>query len=463
MLGRLGLSDKTAYVIIIHLNETMGGSIMSRYSFSVPAQKIQKRLMLYVERAVQCVLIALELFNRNGMTNHAAAASYGFLFSAAPGLLIVAFIILEVFKTSPETAAALIGNMGLLSEAFDINDLTETFFSASRPGIAGFITIAGLLWTARIFALSLQRGLGIIFPAAEKVSPMKKILSPIIIEAAVIMLAFFTIFTSETALFMYQVFDIFSLDQPWFAGISGVLRRLSPLVIAGFLIFLGYTFVPAKAPKRSATLTGALFCTGLFSALIFMSRYIINEERYGFIYGTLGNLLILLVNVYFFFILFFLGAELTFIINSFDALLLSRFIQTGSLPEKKSFTKRWFTPTGMALKEYIRSYEKEDVVFSKGGTSMEIYYIISGEAAVYLEEGVMIDRIEHGKFFGEMGHLLSEGRSATVKAHTDLKVLIIPPALFQEVLKHSKDADQKIITLLSERLRNVNAKLSAER
>jgi membrane protein len=178
--------------------------------------------------------------------------------------------------------------------------------------------------------------------------------------------------------------------------------------------------------------------------------------------GTLGNLLVLLVNVYFFFILFFLGAELTFIINSFDALLLSRFIQTGSIPEKKSFTKRLLTPTGASLKEYIRFYEKEEVVFSKGGTSREIYYVISGEAAVYLEEGAMIDLIEQGKFFGEMGHLLSEGRSATIKAHTDLKVLIIPPALFQEVLLHSKDADQKIITLLSERLRNINAKLSAE-
>jgi len=435
---------------------------MSGYSFSIPAQKIQKKLMLYVERAVQCVLIALERFTKNGLMNHAAAASYAFLFSAAPGLLIIAFIILEVFKSSPETVAALVGNMGILSDAFDINEMTETFLSVSRPGIAGFITIAGLLWTTRIFALSLQRGLGIIFPAAEKVSPMKQILTPIIIEAAVIVLAFFTIFTSETALLMYQVFDIFTLDQPWFAAASRVLRRLSPLVIAGFFIFLGYTFVPAKAPRRSAALTGALFCTGLFSALIFLSRYIINEERYGIIYGTLGNLLILLVNVYFFFTLFFLGAELTFIINSFDALLLSRFIQTGSSPEKKSFTKRWFTPTSITLKEYIRSYVKEDVVFSKGGTGMEIYYIISGEAAVYLEEGVMVDRIEHGKFFGEMSHYLSESRSATVKAHTDLKVLVIPPALFQEVLKHSKDMDKKIITLLSERLRNVNAKLSSE-
>jgi membrane protein len=431
-----------------------------RYDFGVYARKIQKWLMLCAERTVQCVLIALELFNKNGLANHAAAAAYSFLFSAAPGLLIVAFIILEVFKTSPETAAALFGNMGLLNEAFDINDLTETFLSASRPGIAGFISIVGLLWTARIFALSLQRGLKIIFPAAETVSPMKKIVSPIAIEAAVLLLAFFTIFTSETALFIYQVFEIFSLDQPWFAAISRLLGRYSPLVMAGFLIYLGYTFVPAKTPRRSAALTGTIFCTGLFSALIFMSRFIINEERYGIIYGTLGNLLVLLVNVYFFFILFFLGAELTFILNSFDALLLSRFIQTGSMPEKKSFAKRWVTPTGAALKEYIRFYEKEEVVFSKGGTSSEIYYIISGEAAVYLDEGAMIDRIEHGKFFGEMGHLLSEGRSATVKAHTDLKVLIIPPALFQEVLKYSKDMDQKIITLLSERLRNLNAKFS---
>ena len=434
----------------------------ARYSFGVSALKIRKWLTSCVERAVQCVLITLELFNKNGLINHAAAASYGFLFSAAPGLLIVAFIILEIFKTSPETASALIGRMGLLSDAFDINDLTETFLKTSRPGIAGFVTIIGLLWTARIFAVSLQRGLLIIFPDTEKIKPLKKLVSPIAIEAAVILLAFFTVFTSETAFLIYQVLEIFSLDKPLFAGIPRLLGRFSPLVMAGFLVFLGYTFVPAKAPKRGAALAGALFCTGLFSALIFLSRFIINEDRYGIIYGTLGNLLILLVNVYFFFILFFLGAELTFILNSFDALLLSRIIQNGPIHDKKSFTERWFAPTGVTLKKYIYSYEKEQVIFSKGGTTSEVYYIISGKAAVYLEEGAMIDLIEHGKFFGEMGHMLSEGRSATVKAHTDLQVLVIPPALFQEVLKYSKDADQKIITLLSERLRNINAKFSAE-
>ena len=435
---------------------------MSHSSISVSAQKIQKWLVLCVERAVQCVLIILELFTKNGLSNHAAAAAYGFLFSAAPGLLIVSFLILEVFKTSPETAAALIGNMGLFSEALDINELTRTFLSASRPGIAGVVSIVGLLWTTRIFALSLQRGLGIVFPDTEKVKPVKKIVSPIVIEAAVIFIAFIAVFTSETAFLVYQVFEIFSLNQPWFAGISGLLGRLSPLVIAGLFIFLGYTYVPARAPKRSAALTGAIFCTGLFSALIFLSRFIINEERYGIVYGTLGNLLVLLVNVYFFFILFFLGAELTFIIDSFDAFLLSRFVQAGSVSEKRSFAKRWVTPTDIALKKYIRFYQKEDVVFSRGENSREIYYIISGEASVYLEKGGMVDRIERGKFFGEMGHLLSEDRSATVKAHTDLKVLVISPALFQDILKYSKNADQKIITLLSERLRNVNAKLTVE-
>jgi len=421
-------------------------------------RNIKNWLLLCVERTVQCVLITLDLFNKNGLANHAAAASYSFLFSAAPGLVIVAFLILEVFKSSPETAATLIKNMGLLSNAFDINDLTETFLSTSRPGIAGFISIAGLLWTARIFALSLQRGLGIIFPDSEKIKPVKKTLLPFVIEAAIFLFAVFTVFTSEAAFVMYQAFDILPLDHAWLISVSRVLGRFSPFVMAGILVFLGYTFVPARKPKRSASLIGTLFCIGLFTAMVVMSRFIIDVERYGVIYGTLGNLLILLVNVYFFFILFFLGAELTFIVNSFDALLLSRFIQTGSMPQK-SFIKRWLTPTDVTLGKYIHTFAKEDVIFSKGDKSKEVYYITSGEAAVYLDENLMIDRIEHGKFFGEMGHLLSECRNATVKAYTDLKVLIIPPPLFQEILKYSKDADKRIITLLSERLRNIDAKL----
>ena len=82
-----------------------------------------------------------------------------------------------------------------------------------------------------------------------------------------------------------------------------------------------------------------------------------------------------------------------------------------------------------------------------------------GDAAVYLNEDIMLALIGQGKLLGEMEYFLSEGRSATVKAHTDLKVLMIPPLLFQDILRFSHDADKKVITLLSERLRKTNDKL----
>jgi len=217
--------------------------------------------------------------------------------------------------------------------------------------------------------------------------------------------------------------------------------------------------VPAKAPKRSAAFAGTICCLGLFFAFILMPQFMLKTERFYFMYGTLGTLLILLINVYFFFALFYAGAELTFIIDSFDALLLARFIHAVSETEKKRFSTRWFASVDGTLNKYIRSYAHGTVLFSRGEESYEVYYVLSGDAAIYLDEGVLLMLAGPGKLLGEMGHFLSESRSATVKAHTDLEVLAIPPLLFQDVLQFNYDADKKVITLLSERLRNANEKL----
>ena len=115
----------------------------------ITIQKTGKKLARWCESTVQCVLIAMELFNKNGLANHAAACAYGFLFSAAPALLIVALFISEVLKSTPETTAALIGQMGIISYAFDMRELFENFINLSKPGIAGFISVIGLLWAAR--------------------------------------------------------------------------------------------------------------------------------------------------------------------------------------------------------------------------------------------------------------------------------------------------------------------------
>ncbi|MDR0316606.1 MAG: YihY/virulence factor BrkB family protein, partial [Treponema sp.] len=318
----------------------------------------------------------------------------------------------------------------------DMRNLTLTFLGVSRPGIAGIALFAGLLWTARIFAVSLQRGLGVIFPDTDKIKSFQKMMMSLFIEGAIILFVFIIVFSSAA---LY----------------------LSLFVIALF-VFLGYTFVPAVKPKLTAALVGTLFCIGSFTFILWTLSFIFDSEKYDILYGTLGNLLVLLVNVYFFFILFFLGAELTFTVNSFDTLLLSHFIHSSSQP-KKSFAELWFTSTKGALKKYLRLYERGKVLFYKGEDSLMVYYILSGVAGVYLDESSLFAVIEQGEIFGEMGHVLSGKRSATVKAHTDMTVLAIPQLLFHDLSKYSPDANKKLITLLSERLRNTNEKLNEEK
>jgi membrane protein len=427
-------------------------------------KKIQEKLRLWVDALFQYVWITLELFNKHGLANHAAAGAYGFLFSAAPALLIVSFFVFGVLKSSPETAAALIGQIGLLGAAFDMRGLTETFLTASKPGITGLISIISLLWTARIFTLSLQRGLGVIFPDTETINPLTKMTVSAGMEVSIVLFTFIVVFTSEAAFVMYRIIGVFPFNQPWFIQTSKAVSLLLPLAVLGFLIFGAYMLVPARLPAKNAALKGAVFCVSFTLIILAGSSFIANPAKYNILYGTLGNLFILLADVYLFFIFFFLGAELTFIIHSFDALLLSRFIQAHTKTEtgkKPSFQQRCFLSTGGTLQKYLWTYRQGEALFYKGEQSREVYYILTGQAEVYLDETTLLALIEPGKFFGEMGHVLAAGRSATIKAHADLKVLRIPFELFQEVLKSNADADRKVIENLSERLKNVNEKLVA--
>lgn len=63
-------------------------------------------------------------------------------------------------------------------------------------------------------------------------------------------------------------------------------------------------------------------------------------------------------------------------------------------------------------------------------------------------------------FFGEMGYVLASKRSATVKADAGFTALVLPPRLFEHVLTIDKNADNKVIEMLSERLKHTNDQLT---
>jgi membrane protein len=421
-----------------------------------------KKVKGWLVLALQRLWITADLYGTNGLSNHAAAGAYGLLLSSAPALLMVSFFLSRAISSSPEVAAELIQQIDFFQGNFDISGLIKTYFASSRPGIAGFISAVSILWTARISALSIQRGLGVIFPNAKKSNPAKNLAVTAGLEFLVILFIFIVVLSSRIAISFYNSLKFVPVTISLTALTEFTIGAI-PFISLGLMTLAAYRLVPSAPPTFKDALKGMLFCIILFRLFSMGFKLIINPARYNLIYGALGSLLLLLVNVYFFFIFFFLGAQLTYVIHSFDALLFIRFRKFHSRNSitKKPWQKIFASHKGL-LEKYYREYKKGEIILARVITGREVYYVLQGEAGVFLDSELKqkVAVIKSGEFFGEMEYILEgnnhEGRNAYITADTHLSVLALPPELFNIIMKTDPETDRKLINLLSERLRNAN-------
>jgi membrane protein len=265
-------------------------------------------------------------------------------------------------------------------------------------------------------------------------------------------------------------------------------NRIFPISALGIASFLTYLLVPANSPCKLSAFQGALlFALCLFGVNITFTL-ILNHANYNLLYGTLGNLILLLVNVYFFFLFFFIGAQFAYVTDTFDALLFSKIRQTripakmidNSIPVKTPWDiklmRKIFNPFEGNLKKYLHFYKKGEVIILKGDVGDDVFYIIDGEAEILLSPDVnetdnlqnsINDKnysagvLEAGSFFGEMGYLLSEERCATIKAKTDISVYALPHLLFDSILKYDTNIDIEIIEHMSRRLKDTTKHITS--
>ena len=437
---------------------------------------------------VQRLVITMQLYGENGLANHAAAGAYGFLLSVAPMIFMIAFFILFVFKSSPQAITALFGSVPFLDTIINEQWLSNEILLVSIPGISGVISVFSIFWAGRILALAMQRGLKVIFPGTKNRNIVIDTLVTLAIEAAVLIFVLMYIFSSQIALRFYETLDFMPESSVFYFLTSKMGNILLPFVLLGFISFIAYRLVPVNPPRKSSAFWGAFFCAVIHGCTALVLANILNPSRYSFLYGALGNIIIILVNVYFFFMFFFLGAQLAFVRDSFEALLFSKLRQTrmkaaeqareprhseaaghgsgkvsrkiAGLAKHSDISGKLFYSTEGKLKKYLGFFKKGDIIFSQGDSGYDIYYIIDGEVGIIIS-GNFAGILKSGSFFGEMGYLLSETRSATIIAETDTSVLALPPPIFEEILEYDVNLDRTIIEHMSRRLKNTNEKVSS--
>jgi membrane protein len=408
------------------------------------------------EALFQRVWISIQYFGSNGLANHAAAGAYGFLLSLMPALLIVAFLISLIYASPPHEVAGLILQMGFLGGAFDIGSAVERFLDTFHPGFTGLTSLVSMLLAAIVFVFSMQRGLNSIFPSAEAANPVKKWLIPLGLELAVILFVFIAVVSAHLSLML------FGTDAN--GGMLKLVYLLFPFAGLGLLILGAYSLVPNRHPGWRSSLSGTALCIFVYAILSALFNVFINPARYNIMYGTLSNLILLLAKVYFFFVFFFIGAQFAFVCEYFDALLFIKLRMIRSAPGVFFIDKFLFSSTANGrLQKYVRVYKQGETIFLQGEDSHDIYYILSGSASIYINkkngEQNRIALIGADNFFGEMGHVLANKRSAAAKADSALTALVLPPSLFVQILTIDRNAGNKVIETLSERLKQMNEKL----
>lgn len=406
------------------------------------------------------------------MANHAAAGAYAFLLSAVPALLVIAYLasIAAVGMDLDAIVAPLAGYL----DAFGGLDAIRAFAVKPLAGIAGVFGLVNLVWAARLFVVSIQRGARVVYSDAiragkagvgtHKPDLIRDNLLPFAFELLVIFGIVLLLAASQLAGAALKAISWAPAAELLGALVKLAIRGLPFLALSAF-VFLTYLQLPPERPRALNAVLSAVLCMVSYTLVGYLLGLTMDTVRYGLIYGILGNLIIGLIKVYFFFWLYFLCMELCYTLQYFDSLLFARFHKVASSPRPAGgLEKALFARPDRLWRRYAREFAAGRLIFDKGDADRSAYFLYRGAVSIRLSgssggrEGV-VSTVAAGDFFGEMASILDEPRSAAAVAETDCVVFALPPELFRRYLAQDAEASTRIMGLLASRLKANNEQL----
>lgn len=110
-----------------------------------------------------------------------------------------------------------------------------------------------------------------------------------------------------------------------------------------------------------------------------------------------------------------------------------------------------------------RTFEDGDVIIREGDDDREMYIIQEGEAVATkaVKDGeIFLCTMGRGQFFGEMGLMASQPRSATVRAKGSVRVIVLRPGSFLVKLRRDPTFAFEVIQELCNRIRRLTEQVA---
>ena len=416
-------------------------------------ESLQRRAHAARRKAMGAGFIAAQAFKayglNKGLETAATLAFYGFL-SLMPLLLLLFWLFSLVLRSSDAVLRAMADLTAQLFPAFN-QDILADVMALSQSKAWGVVGIVALVWSMTPFAAALRTAMARIFRTEIRMGILK---AKALNVAAV--LGMLVTFVGLAGWKIFLMVKPLAERLPLPAGLAEALAVGAPfLITVAVLAFFYLAFAPIRL-RHAQLLTGAL----VTAALLFVIRPLFGwflrvNPDYGYAFGSLKAIFLLLIWVYYTFAAVLLGAEAMAAMRRKEALLLRGLFA----PVRPGGPRADVSP--VLLEQFTRQLAPGAVLFGEGAAGAEMYYVLEGAIAL-TKGGRSLKTMGPGDFFGEMSMLLATERTAAAAAGPDgARLVTITQDNFDTILRENPGIVQGILKEMAARLKATSAALSA--
>lgn len=424
-----------------------------------------KRKLTFVTLG-QSIYLSSKFFVKNNLVTYAGNSSLAFLFSFMPILMMIIIVLVKIFHTSPDLIFSFVDIQSIFAEPIKIKNLVDNLLNAENSGLITIITVLFILWMAQRLFFSIVSGIRNIFHAST-IQPIKKQrgklverLFIILGEIVLVVLVGLLLTTTKSLKSLIENEELLTkILVPYFpqavkvflSNLFSILINLIPFIFMFLLESFLFRFASGTKPKWKYCFLSSLNCTILFWFVTVFFKLFLNITRYNLVYGVLSNLVITLLEIYIFFILFFLSAQFIFVKQFFKELLLSELylLPSDDVNDIKSKIKRklFIRPDKLISNENMHiSLSAGEKIYNENDISDGLYYVAKGK--IKLSKENYEQDVSRGNFFGDYECILEQNRVMNATAITDSLIILISKDEFYRLLQSNPEVSQKMLESL---------------
>ncbi len=341
---------------------------------------------------------SVKSFLANSDFQKAATLAY-YCFLAFLPLCLLVVVLLGALLSSSDIA--LVNLQAMLERTFPLaaGPLLKELNAVIRNRTWGLLGFLALFWCIMPLAGALRNALSELFKAERKMPFWKSKLKEI--SGVLVLVALFSILS--VAGFIRPFPEAWLLRFP-------LLRRALMTVFflalsMGSLCVFFRILAPVK-PGAGAMAAGAVVTTLLLAMVEpFFGIMLRINPNYGFTFGSLKGVFLMLVWVYYSFAALLFGMEVMANIRRREALLFKSLL---ARPAKALKSKS-------LLHAFVSSRNLDETIFREGDAAGDMFYIISGRVSLFKGDR-LLRTLGPGEHFGEMAMLIDTPRTATARA-----------------------------------------------